>query len=352
MDPPGCHNSMNNHYPNHDHTSNNNPNNYNDDNTNTDPPTITATTISDPYRDANGTINNNRNSNESFPMIDEEILEQYRLMAIIEANVRVQDNTGFDRMEYDRQQREASHRNIRPRSIHFFLNADPKSPYSWKPHAILPEPSPLRGMPLQMSTMNALTSSASSSSTITATTTYPLSSLLSTSITGTAAAAAALGNTNQHRTNGNYRPEEPSLPPRRANRRYNEHPRTTLSELCDGVVVQQQQQQQRLISGTVDRPPIWEDREQLELQAQGVISEDVSQLDNTDEPRNQTPTMASQESNNQHPLLPPSPSPPLPYIIVKCLGCGCLLQVHRLAGLVNCSKCLTVSPTLLLPPPT
>lgn len=215
------------------------------------------------------------NDHEAFVaeanLVDEHEQEHFRLMAIVEANVRVQDNTGFDRAEYDRQQRLSQQNNprIRPRPIHFFLASLPV------PKPTLPDPPRLQNLPQPSLLRDSISSSTSSART----------SSVSTA-----------------------RPQEASLPPRRANRRYNEHPRgTSVPELCDGVVVQ-------LPDGTTVDDIIMEEK--------------IENSDGAGRPR----------------PLPSVTADPY-HIIVECLGCGCRLRAHRLAAMVNCSRCLTVSPS-------
>ncbi|KAG7356685.1 hypothetical protein IV203_001371 [Nitzschia inconspicua] len=233
-------------------------------------------------------------------LVDEEEQEQFRLMAMIEANVRVMDNTGFDRAEYDRQQqqqqqRDDSHQSnnnprVRPRPMDFFFSPPPI------PRPMLPVPPRLQNnrpsfnSPLTSTMTGSMSASSFSASSHTAGATC-------SSITTFPAFA-----------------QEASLPPRRANRWYNKHPRSTIvPELCDGVVVQ-------LPDGTIVDDTI--------IDARG--EEDYR----------------STIGNDGRPARPTKLSHDPCHIIVDCLGCGCRLRVHRLAGLVNCSRCLTVSPSI------
>ncbi len=106
---------------------------------------------------------------------EDEVLEQYRIMAHVEANIRVKDNTGFDMAEYEKR------RKLQPEPT--------KGDYytgNNKPKPKLPEPRII-----------------ASSTTL----------LL---------------------------PEEPPLPPARANRRFIEQRTQRVPELCPGVIVRGQ----------------------------------------------------------------------------------------------------------------
>jgi hypothetical protein len=235
----------------------------------------------DEAKDSNTDVGTDADEIDVANLVDETEQEQFRLMAIIEANLRVQDLTGFDRAEYDRQQRANQQNNprIRPRPMHFFF------PHLPVPRPTLPDPPRLQNLRQPPSLLSSSISSSATS-------------------TRTSSSSAA-------------RPQEASLPPRRANRWYNEHPRATaVPELCDGVVVQ-------LPDGTI----VDDDTCIIEEQVEDVKQEEESQLQG-DRPR----LMASMAADPYH-------------IIVDCLGCGCRLRAHRLASLVNCSRCFTVSPT-------
>ncbi|KAG7356328.1 hypothetical protein IV203_001014 [Nitzschia inconspicua] len=240
-------------------------------------------------------------------VVDEEEQEQFRLMAMIEANVRVMDNTGFDRAEYDRQQqqqqqqqqqRDDSHQSnnnprVRPRPMHFFFSPPPI------PRPTLPVPP--RSQYNRPSLNSPFTSTMTGS--------MSASSFSASSHTDTAGAT-----TTSFITTFPAFAQEASLPPRRANRWYNKHPRSTIvPELCDGVVVQ-------LPDGSIVDETIIEERGKEDYR---------SDIGNDDLPAR--PTKISHDPC---------------HIIVDCLGCGCRLRVHRLAGLVNCSRCLTVSPSI------
>eukprot|EP00531_Pseudo-nitzschia_arenysensis_P016232 CAMPEP_0116144910 /NCGR_PEP_ID=MMETSP0329-20121206/16283_1 /TAXON_ID=697910 /ORGANISM="Pseudo-nitzschia arenysensis, Strain B593" /LENGTH=175 /DNA_ID=CAMNT_0003640423 /DNA_START=118 /DNA_END=645 /DNA_ORIENTATION=+ len=122
--------------------------------------------------------NHNHNHNGNNDIGDTvDIREQYRIMAQMEANLRVKDTTGFDMDEYKEQARQIQEERAQEeeRSL-------PQYPTKLK--ARLPE--------FQQST----------------------------------------------RTSGSSRPEEPPLPFTRANRRYNQKGgRERVPELCQGVVV-------------------------------------------------------------------------------------------------------------------
>jgi hypothetical protein len=106
---------------------------------------------------------------------DDEVLQQYRILAHLEANLRVKDNTGFDMVEYEKR------RKLQP--------APTKGDYSGskrtKPR--LPEPRLIGGAGGDMP-----------------------------------------------------KPEEPPLPPPRANRRFVEQRTPKVPELCPGVIVRGQ----------------------------------------------------------------------------------------------------------------
>lgn len=110
---------------------------------------------------------------------DDEVLEQYRIMAHVEANIRVKDNTGFDMAEYEKR------RKMQPEPT--------KGDYysgNTKPKPKLPDPRPV---------------------------------------------GAGGGG-------GMLLPEEPPLPPPRANRRFIEQRTPRVPELLPGVVVRGQSQ--------------------------------------------------------------------------------------------------------------
>ena len=73
---------------------------------------------------------NNVAANASGPPVadDDEVLEQYRIMAHVEANIRVKENTGFDLAEYEKR-----------RKLHEPVNSG-RSTNQKKPKAKLPEP--------------------------------------------------------------------------------------------------------------------------------------------------------------------------------------------------------------------
>jgi hypothetical protein len=103
---------------------------------------------------------------------DDEVLEQYRIMAHVEASLRVQENTGFDMAEYEKR------RKLHPDST-------TKGAYFKKPKPRLPESRKVNSSsrPQQM------------------------------------------------------KPEEPPLPPPRANRRFLEQRTSRVPELCAGDIV-------------------------------------------------------------------------------------------------------------------
>ena len=106
------------------------------------------------------------------PAADDEVLEQYRIMAHVEANIRVKDNTGFDMAEYEKRRK---------------MNPEPtKGDYysgNKKPKPKLPEPRLVGGG-----------------------------------------------------ASGSQRPEEPPLPPPRPNRRFIEQRAPRVPELSPGIV--------------------------------------------------------------------------------------------------------------------
>jgi len=109
---------------------------------------------------------------------DDEVLEQYRIMAHVEANIRVKDNTGFDMAEYEKR------RKMQPEPTKGDYYTGTK-----KPKPKLPEPRVMGGG-----------------------------------------------------GGGMIQPEEPPLPPPRANRRFIEQRSPKVPELCPGVVVRGQSQ--------------------------------------------------------------------------------------------------------------
>lgn len=235
--------------------------------------------------------------------LDEELLEQLRSMAMIEANFRVQEITGFVREEYDRQQRENPSLRSRPRPMHFFYNPFPT------PQPILPDPPRMQSFPPPPAAAAALPFMMQD---------------MSLNSSGTSSAARSS-------TSSAVCAQEASLPPRRANRRYNEHPRSTaVTELSDGVVVQ-------LPDGTIVDETILEESE-----------EEVKREEEDGHSLSLRPLLDQRSTRTRQETTRITTSPDSQHIIVKCLGCGCRLKVHRLATLVNCSRCLTVSPSLLL----
>jgi hypothetical protein len=106
---------------------------------------------------------------------EDEVLEQYRIMAHVEASIRVKDNTGFDMAEYEKRRK----LHPEPTKLDYFDG-------SRKPKVILPQPKVLSG------------SSGSS---------------------------------------GMMKPDEPPLPVPRPNRRYLEQKGHLVPDLCDGVAV-------------------------------------------------------------------------------------------------------------------
>jgi hypothetical protein len=107
---------------------------------------------------------------------DDEVLEQYRIMAHVEANIRVKDNTGFDMAEYEKRRKTQPE----PTKGDYYSG-------SKKPKPKLPEPRLMSGG-----------------------------------------------------GGGMVLPEEPPLPPPRANRRFIEQQSPKVPELCPGVVVRGQ----------------------------------------------------------------------------------------------------------------
>jgi hypothetical protein len=113
----------------------------------------------------------NSSQEENHLADDDQVLEQYRIMAHVEASMRVQENTGFDMAEYEKR------RKLHP-------DSGQKGEYSKKPKPRLPEP-------------RKVTSSSRSQ----------------------------------------MKPEEPPLPPPRANRRFLEQRTPRVPELCTGNLV-------------------------------------------------------------------------------------------------------------------
>ena len=254
----------------------------------------------------NATTMNGDNNHQSS-VLNEEELEQYRLMAQIEANVRVRDNTGYDREEYERN----NSSRIRPRPVSFFAAANPR------PTPALPETRiQLNG---NSSHLRHLSSSMGSS----ARSGGSIGSLGLRSMSGLEAAAMAATHASRNSSSslgGGERPREPDLPPRRANRRFVEHPRPpSVEELCEGVVVQ-------LPDGTpVTTPTVPEESE-----------EEVKREEEADDEVLPNGTAATR----RHSVDANDPN----QVVVDCWGCGCGLRSHRLSSLVKCPKCLTVSP--------
>jgi hypothetical protein len=110
----------------------------------------------------------NDTQDENHVSDNDEVLEQYRIMAHVEASMRVQENTGFDMVEYEK---------LHP-------DSGQKGEYCKKPKPRLPEP-------------RKVTSSSRSQ----------------------------------------MKPEEPPLPPPRANRRFLEQRTPRVPELCTGKVI-------------------------------------------------------------------------------------------------------------------
>lgn len=106
---------------------------------------------------------------------EDEVLEQYRIMAHVEASIRVKDNTGFDMADYEKK-----------RKLHPEANKLDYFDGNRKPKSILPEQKIL---------------------------------------TGGGGAASSM------------RPDEPPLPAPRPNRRYTEQKAPLVPDLCDGVAV-------------------------------------------------------------------------------------------------------------------
>ena len=245
------------------------------------------------------------NGDQSASFLDEEQLEQYRLMAQIEANIRIRDNTGFDRDEYERQQQEElnnPNRRIRPRPVSFFSTVNPR------PIPVLPE-SRIHPNNNHTSVASRIGGRGGSSS-----------QLSGAEAATVAASTAAVLNSS---SSSGQRPEEPPLPPRRANRRFVENPRTPqVSEICDGIAVQ-------LPDGTpVTTTTVMEESEEE------VKQEETEELMNGAHQRRASYFTTMNDADDPH------------HVVVDCWGCGCRLRVHRLASLVKCSRCLTVSPSI------
>lgn len=256
------------------------------------------------------------NGDQSSSVLDEEQLEHYRLMAQIEANIRIRDNTGFDRDEYERQQQQElnnPNRRIRPRPVSFFSTVNPR------PIPVLPE---ARIHPNSNHTSVASIIGGRGGGINGTMPSYSSSSQFSGAEAATVAAstAAVLHGSNS----SGQRPEEPPLPPRRANRRFVENPRTPqVSEICDGIAVQ-------LPDGTpVTTTTVMEESEEE------VKQEEAEEL---------LMNGARQRRASYFTTMNDADDPN--HVVVDCWGCGCRLRVHRLASLVKCSRCLTVSPSI------
>jgi hypothetical protein len=275
-------------------------------------------------------------------LVDDEVLQQYRIMAQVEANIRIRDNTGFDKEEYQRQQRERErerddddaeqqqnqHQRTRPRYRHirYFFPAAA----STRPRPMLPEP---RTAAVRLSS-TSLTSqhSASASAPINAINGELFSSSSSLSHHHHHHPSTSNNNNNNHHglfTSSTVRAEEPPLPPRRANRRFVEHPRTpTVPELCEGIVVRWPDGRRRVITQQ-EEDKVQEESDLYILQhtnPTSILSTDPS---------------TSDSFYTSNVLLDPKHT-----VVVECLGCRCWLRVHRLASLVKCVHCKSVTPSI------
>jgi LSD1 subclass zinc finger protein len=130
-------------------------------------------------------------------------------------------------------------------------------------------------------------------------------------------------------TSSTVRAEEPPLPPRRANRRFVEHPRTpTVPELCEGIVVRWPDGRRRVITQQ-EEEKVQEESDLYILQhtnPTSILSTDSS---------------TSDSFYTSNVLLDPKHT-----VVVECLGCRCWLRVHRLASLVKCVHCKSVTPSI------
>jgi hypothetical protein len=124
-----------------------------------------------------GQVQDSEASAQQAQSDDDEVLEQYRIMAHVEANIRVKDNTGFDMAEYEKR------RKTQPEITKGDYYSGNK-----KPKPKLPEPRLMSG----------------------------------------------------GGGGGIIQPEEPPLPPPRANRRFIEQQSPKVPELCPGVIVRGQ----------------------------------------------------------------------------------------------------------------
>jgi hypothetical protein len=269
------------------------------------------------------TIMSNGNQSSSG-VLNEEQLEQYRLMAQIEANVRVRDNTGFDREEYERQLKEERNSSrIRPRPVSFFATADPRPRPSLPEIKIYPNNNHTRqssssiGSRIGSGSISGSTESAS----------LPQHGSMSGSEAAAIAASSAAPVLSNSSSFG-QRPEEPHLPPRRANERFVKHPRTPkIDELCDGMVVQ-------LPDGTPVTAATTTVMEESEEEVKREEAEELLQHSRRPSPLSVSHQSTMNDTDDPH------------HVVVDCWGCGCRLRAHRLASLVKCSHCLTVSPSI------
>ena len=252
-------------------------------------------------------------------LLDDEVLQQYRLMAQVEANIRIRDNTGFDKEEYQRQQleRDAEQQNQRPRHIRYFF------PASTRPRPMLPEPRIAAAVVSSTNNNNngIRSSSTSSNSELLLSSS---SSHHSTSINNNGLLTSSLTSS----TSSVVRAEEPPLPPRRANRRFVEHPRTpTVPELCEGIVIRWSDGRHRIIT----------EEEEEKVQEES----DLYIIQHTNPTSILSDSEESSGFNRSNILLDPKHT-----VVVDCLGCHCWLRVHRLASLVKCQECLSVTPSI------
>lgn len=120
-----------------------------------------------------GATTNNPGNNDGFD--DEEVLEQYRIMAQHEANLRVKENTGFDMAEYEKRRKMQGNEPVNKKGLYGGGK---------KPKIRLPDPK---------------------------------------KIAGTAGGSAA------------PKPEEPPLPTPKLNTRYQQQSHLRVPEMCPGV---------------------------------------------------------------------------------------------------------------------
>jgi hypothetical protein len=243
--------------------------------------------------------------------------EQYRMMAQVEANFRIRDTTGFDRAEYDKQRqqqgldggqqqllRQQQQGRTGGRGAARTGPASTTSHLVGYPRAIkptLPEPS-LVALNLGPS---SLTSSLSSHATS--------RSSNSSSINSSSIISNGHGINGSNTSGSSLLPaEEPAFDKARTNRGYNPPRPPVVPELCQGTV-------QSVSSETLPLPVFQSDWERR-LGREGTQQEE----------KDNDPTNAIADPQDR--------------VITICMGCQATLQGHRLATLISCELCNTVSP--------